>query len=249
MKIEWAGLSDRGRRRASNEDAYLADAGCGLFIVADGMGGHAAGEVAARLAVETVWRVLREEAPSEQVAAAIERAIHEANRAIVERTQKSSELQGMGTTLVLALVDAASAWISHVGDSRAYRIRQDRIELLTRDHSWVSEQVRLGLLSQEEARRHPWRNVVTRALGTREEVEVEVGLEPLRPGDCILLCSDGLNSMLSEEQILEAVRGAGGDLQTACRRLVDLANQRGGEDNVTVLLLGVSGPGKETKTP
>lgn len=240
MRIDWAGLSDRGRRRASNEDAFLADAGRGLFVVADGMGGHAAGEVAARLAVDTVRRVLCEPPAPPDPHAAIERAIQEANRAILERTHEREELQGMGTTLVLALVDAASAWISHVGDSRAYRVRQGRIELLTRDHSWVSEQVRLGLMSQEEARRHPWRNVITRALGSRDEVEVEVGVEPLRSGDRLLLCSDGLNSMAGEEEILDAVRGAGEDLREACRRLVELANAGGGEDNVTVLLLGIA---------
>ena len=240
MKIEWAGLSDRGRRRSSNEDAYLGDDALGLFVVADGMGGHAAGEVASRLAVDTVRRVLGGQAAPPPTPAAIEQAVHEANRAIVERTQERADLQGMGTTLVLALIDSSSAWISHVGDSRAYRIRDGSIELLTHDHSWVSEQVRLGLLSPEEARCHPWRNVVTRALGSRDEVEVEVDVEELRPGDRILLCSDGLNSMLSEEQILDAVRGSGGDLATACRNLVELANQRGGEDNVTVLLVRLS---------
>lgn len=250
MRVDWAALSDRGRRRSTNEDSFLADEARGLYVVADGMGGHAAGEVASRLAVETVQRVLGQLSPrAGEPRAAIERAVREANRVILERTQQSEDLQGMGTTLVLALVDAAAAWISHVGDSRAYRIRRNTIQLLTRDHSWVNEQVRLGLLSPEEARRHPWRNVVTRALGSRDEVEPEVWVDSLRPGDRILLCSDGLNSMLGEEQILETVREAGSNLNEACRRLIDLANQGGGEDNVTVLLLGVSGSLPEPQTP
>jgi len=249
MRIDWAGLSDCGRRRTSNEDAFLADGHLGLFVVADGMGGHAAGEVAARLAVDTVRRVLGESGAGPEPRLTIERAIREANRAIVERTHEHESLEGMGTTLVLALIDTASAWISHVGDSRAYRVREGSLQLLTRDHSWVNEQIRMGLLSQEEARRHPWRNVVTRALGSREQVEAEVGVEDLVPGDRILLCSDGLNSMVKEERILEAIRGAGSDLELACQRLVELANGSGGEDNVTVLLLGVSQAGPGPKTP
>jgi protein phosphatase len=250
MKIDWAGLSDRGRRRATNEDAFLADPGLGLFAVADGMGGHAAGEIASRLAVEAVQQVLRG-APEGQAdpAGRIAEAIRAANQAILARTLQRHDLQGMGTTLVLVLLETRSAWVSHVGDSRAYRIRRDAIELLTHDHSWVGEQVRLGRLSQEEARRHPWRNVVTRALGSQGEVQPDVGHEPLQPGDKILLCSDGLNTMVREEQILEAVRAAGPDLEGACRRLIELANQGGGEDNVTVVLLEVPEPGQEGETP
>jgi protein phosphatase len=240
MKIDWAGLSDRGRRRATNEDSFLADPSLGLFVVADGMGGHAAGEVASRLAVEAVQEVLRGapgagSAPADRIA----EAIHTANQAILARTQQRQDLQGMGTTLVLVLLEESSAWVSHVGDSRAYRIRRDAIDLLTHDHSWVGEQVRLGRLSEEEARRHPWRNVVTRALGSQGEVQPDVGHEPLQAGDRLLLCSDGLNTMVGEEQILDAVRAAGRDLEGACRRLVELANQGGGEDNVTVLLVEV----------
>jgi protein phosphatase len=249
MRIDWAGLSDRGRRRTSNEDSFLADGSLGLFVVADGMGGHAAGEVASRLAVDTVRRVLGETGARPEPRLTIERAITEANRAIVERTQEHEGLEGMGTTLVLALIDASSAWISHVGDSRAYRVRGGALQLLTRDHSWVNEQVRMGLLSQEEARRHPWRNVVTRALGSREQVEAEVGVEELVAGDRILLCSDGLNSMVKEDKILEAIDGAGNDLELACRRLIELANGSGGEDNITVLLLGVSPHTAAPKTP
>jgi protein phosphatase len=250
MKIGWAGLSDRGRRRATNEDAYLADPSLGLFVVADGMGGHAAGEIASRLAVEAVQQVLRGApeggpGPAERIA----EAIHAANEAILARTLQRQDLQGMGTTLVLVLVEPCAAWVSHVGDSRAYRIRCGAIEQLTHDHSWVGEQVRLGRLSQEEARRHPWRNVVTRALGSQGDVQPDVGHETLQTGDRILLCSDGLNTMVSEEQILDAVRGSGPDLAGACRRLVELANQGGGEDNVTVLLLEAQGTDPEAKSP
>lgn len=250
MKIRGIGTSDKGRRRPSNEDSFLADQDQGLFVVADGMGGHAAGEVASRLAVETVERTLRQEgATDEDARESIRRAVRKANEAIVEQTQLRPDLQGMGTTLVMALVENATAWIGHVGDSRAYRIRGDSIELLTRDHSWVSEQMRLGHLSAEEASRHPWRHVITRALGSRDDVEAEVWAEPLHSGDLILLCSDGLNSMADEEQILAAVRAAGGDLQEACRKLIELANASGGEDNITVVLLAAGEGGSSPKTP
>lgn len=250
MKIRGTGSSDPGRRRPSNEDSFLADQEHGLFVVADGMGGHAAGEVASKLAVETVERNLRQASQSEEdTSASIQRAISEANQAIVEQTQARPDLQGMGTTLVMALVENATAWIGHVGDSRAYRIRGDSIQLLTRDHSWVSEQMRLGHLSAEEANHHPWKHVITRALGSREEVEAEVWAEPLRSGDIILLCSDGLNSMSEEQQILDAVCAAQGDLDEACRRLIDLANAGGGEDNITVVLLAAGGKGLSPETP
>jgi protein phosphatase len=250
VRIDWAGLSDRGRRRPTNEDSFLADPALGLFAVADGMGGHAAGEIASRLAVEAVQRALRAGSDGgPDPAGRISAAIQAANRAILARTLQSQDLQGMGTTLVLVLLEPRSAWVSHVGDSRAYRIRRDAIELLTHDHSWVGEQVRLGRLSQEEARRHPWRNVVTRALGSQGEVQADVGHEPVQAGDRILLCSDGLNTMVREEQILEAVVAAGPDLAEACRRLIDLANQQGGEDNVTVVLLQVPEPESEGETP
>jgi protein phosphatase len=250
MKIRGTGSSDQGRRRPSNEDSFLADQEQGLFVVADGMGGHAAGEVASRLAVEMVERTLRQKPdPQENAGASIQHAIREANQAIVEKTQTRPDLQGMGTTLVMAFVENATAWIGHVGDSRAYRIRGDSIELLTRDHSWVSEQMRLGHLSAEEASHHPWRHVITRALGSRDEVEAEVWAEPLRSGDLLLLCSDGLSSMADEQQMLAAVRESGGDLEDACRRLIELANAGGGEDNITVVLVEAAGGGRSPKTP
>ena len=249
MRLEWAALSDRGRRRTTNEDAFLADSGLGLFVVADGMGGHAAGEVASRLAVDTLRQALLELAPLAEPRAALESAVRLANQAIFEQTLQQQDLQGMGTTVVFLLAAPAVAWIGHVGDSRAYRIRAGAIQQLTHDHSWVGEQVRQGLLSPEEARKHPWRNVVTRALGSKDRVEVDLDAEPLRPGDTILLCSDGLNTMLGEEQILDAVRGAGNNLEEACRQLVERANKRGGEDNVTVLLLTASETPREPKTP
>ncbi len=250
MKIRGTGSSDPGRRRPSNEESFLADQERGLFVVAAGMGGHAAGEVASKLAVEIVERNLRQASRAEEdTSALIHRAIKEANQAIVEQTQARPDLQGMGTTLVMALVENATAWIGHVGDSRAYRIRGESIQLLTRDHSWVSEQVQLGHLSAEEADHHPWRHVITRALGSREEVEAEVWAEPLRSGDIILLCSDGLNSMAEEQQILDAVCAARDDLDEACHRLVDLANAGGGEDNITVVLLAAGGEGLSPETP
>jgi protein phosphatase len=239
MKSHAFGKTDIGLRREANQDHFVVDDALGLYAVADGMGGHAAGEVASQIAIEALSEVVRSNGVPETTDDAersLTRALREGNRRIFESVLEREDWRGMGTTIVALLEVGEHALIGHVGDSRAYLLRDGRLERLTEDHSWVSEQVRLGLLTSEEAARHPMRNIVTRALGNREDVEVEVRAQTLRPGDVILLCSDGLNSMLFDDEILEALRSHARDPRAACEDLIDRANARGGEDNVTVIV-------------
>jgi protein phosphatase len=246
MRAAAAGLSDVGRRRETNEDELFLDSGgvYGVFAVADGMGGHAAGEVASRLAIETVvegMRPIQDQKPLAPAEASrrIVQAVEEANRRICESIVGHQDRRGMGTTMVVLVVLEDRALIGHVGDSRAYLLRDGSLRRLTTDHSWVSEQVRMGLMSDAAAQRHPMRNIVTRALGSRAEVAVELSEEPIAPGDTLLLCSDGLNSMLGDEEIEAILRSHGAEPEQACRALVDAANDRGGDDNTTVIVIRI----------
>ena len=246
MRAAAAGLSDVGRRRETNEDELFLDSGgvYGVFAVADGMGGHAAGEVASRLAIETVvegMRPIQDQKPLAPAEASrrIVQAVEEANRRICESIVGHQDRRGMGTTMVVLVVLEDRALIGHVGDSRAYLLRDGSLRRLTTDHSWVSEQVRMGLMSDAAAQRHPMRNIVTRALGSRTEVAVELSEEPIAPGDTLLLCSDGLNSMLGDEEIEAILRSHGAEPEQACRALVDAANDRGGDDNTTVIVIRI----------
>jgi protein phosphatase len=249
VTLRAAGLSDVGRSRETNQDQYVIDATLGLYAVADGMGGHAAGEVASRLAVDALAEAIRAsrdgnagqaEEPELTPPRAVEQlklALNEGNRRICESMLSRAEWRGMGTTMVAMLDLGNCAVIGHVGDSRAYLLRDQRLERLTSDHSLVNEQVKQGLLSDAEARRHPMRNIVTRALGNHPHVDVEVTEVPVQPGDLIMLCSDGLNSMLVDSEIEAALERNRRDPGAACRELVDLANARGGEDNITVVVI------------
>ena len=245
------GLTDVGRKRKHNEDAYLVDTERGLFVVADGMGGHAAGEVASRITVESMQEFIgtsddtsdsswpfgygnRVSSSGNRLTAAVERANEKVMRAVANRP----ELKGMGTTVVAALVDAERATLVHVGDSRAYLFREGDLRRLTDDHSWVQEQVNAGILSEDEAKSHPLKNVVTRALGGAQEPLVDVREEPTRPGDVVLLCSDGLNTMIEDGEIEDCLQRER-VLSTAANELVLEANRRGGVDNVTVILIRV----------
>ncbi len=246
MKLDACGRSDKGRIRPHNEDALLVEPGSGLFAVADGMGGHAAGEVASRLAIEAVRDIMPDGAKSaggEGIDALLRKAIAEANRRIAETIRNRPEYFGMGTTLVIGLVEDDRLWVAHVGDSRAYLLRDNRIRLLTNDHSLVNELVRLGILSREKAATDPRRNVVTRALGSGASVVPDVVQETLRPGDLLLLCSDGLNTMVPDPAIELALSSGGRDLDATCTSLVNAANEAGGEDNVTVVVAGPAGDG------
>jgi protein phosphatase len=201
--------------------------------VADGMGGAQAGEIASRLAASSLTQAEPSEESGQQRVVAL---IQEANRSVYERSSEDESVSGMGTTMTIALVDADNVWIGHVGDSRAYLVRAGRLEQLTEDHSLVAELVRSGKLSPEEAEAHPHRSVITRALGTDPEVEVDAFCVATRPGDIFMLCSDGLTSMVDDETILGLVEDRGDDLTTAAERLIDEANRAGGEDNITVVL-------------
>lgn len=246
MKVSAFGLTDVGRRRESNEDDFLLEPGRGVYAVADGMGGHAAGEIASRLAIETLQEVLqRDDAAAkpmdaEDAAEWLRGAVVEANRRICDSIRLHEERRGMGTTVVALVHSGEAAVVGHVGDSRMYLLRGGELVRMTSDHSWVNEQVKLGLMNDDTAQRHPMRNIVTRALGSRPDVLVDLTSLQIRPGDVFLLCSDGLNTMLSDEQIHEAMLAHRRDPEAACRALVELANRHGGDDNVTVVVACVA---------
>jgi PPM family protein phosphatase len=227
---EEAVRTDTGRQRNANEDSYFTRAP--LFVVADGMGGAQAGEVASKAAVES----FPEELPAAPPERMLEETIEGANRTIHELARKDPGLAGMGTTTTAAIVDleGEAVAIGHVGDSRAYRLRGGRFEQLTRDHSLVEEMRRKGQITDAQAEDHPQRSIITRALGPEPEVQVDVQTVPAQDGDVFLICSDGLTTMLDDEQIARLLTRAT-SLQAAVRALVDEANRAGGRDNITVL--------------
>jgi PPM family protein phosphatase len=223
-------VTDTGRRRLGNEDAYVFKPP--FFAIADGMGGARAGEIAAGQAAATL-----EEGPEPSGAEGIVSLIEEANRRIWERSLEDPDTTGMGTTLTAALVDAQAGRIviGHVGDSRAYLYREGALEQLTTDHSLVVELVESGILTPEEAERHPQRSAITRAVGTEPTVDIDAFSVDAEPGDLFLICSDGLTDMLTADE-LEAILEKAGDPKRAAEALVAAANARGGEDNITVVL-------------
>ncbi|HEV2723153.1 MAG TPA: Stp1/IreP family PP2C-type Ser/Thr phosphatase [Thermoleophilaceae bacterium] len=231
--VEQAGLTDVGRQREANEDNFV----CGpLFAVADGMGGAQAGEVASRMAVDVLVRGDHDGGTPEE---RLTRVIRRANTQIHELAERDESRRGMGTTATAAIVEGRDVTVGHVGDSRAYRLRDGELEQLTRDHSLVAELVRSGQLSEEAAENHPQRSVITRALGPEAEVEVDAHSHVACDGDVYLLCSDGLTSMISGAEIAGILRAAG-SLEEAARNLVRAANQSGGKDNITVVLFRVA---------
>jgi PPM family protein phosphatase len=237
-----AGLSDPGRKRRRNEDAYVLEPP--LFAVADGMGGAQAGELASSLAAAA----LRDDsgAAGEDGERRVDELIQEANRRVYQRQSRDAAASGMGTTMTVALVEDGTVAIGHVGDSRAYLIRGRSLEQLTEDHSLVAELVRSGKLSPEEAEAHPQRSVITRALGTDPNVDVDTFSVETKPGDVFLLCSDGLTSMVGDEAILSEIERNRGDLRAAAKALVRAANRGGGEDNITVVFFEIAGADEDT---
>ncbi|HSW50922.1 MAG TPA: Stp1/IreP family PP2C-type Ser/Thr phosphatase [Bryobacteraceae bacterium] len=235
-----AAATDRGRVRPANEDSVLADQQAGILIVADGMGGHAAGEVASDIAVRIIAGGLREALASgraeEDVPGLLRRVIGQANLAIRERGDCDPSLRGMGTTLAMALVCQGRLWLAHVGDSRVYQLRDGRIRRLTEDHSLVCQMVRAGQITPEEARKHHLRNVITRSLGFEANALPEIQEAEWAPGDYLLLCSDGLTNLIDDSEIAVVVNGRGPDLTAACRELIALANERGGADNISAVV-------------
>ncbi|HEU6445604.1 MAG TPA: Stp1/IreP family PP2C-type Ser/Thr phosphatase [Gaiellaceae bacterium] len=230
------GLSHAGRKRRHNEDSYVIEPP--LFAVADGMGGAKAGEVASGLAAAALKEPGEDGASGEERVAAL---IREANRRVFRRAAEDQEAAGMGTTMTVALVESDRVAIGHVGDSRAYLVRDGRLEQLTDDHSLVAELVRSGRLTPEEAEIHPQRSVITRAVGTEPDVDVDTFSVQGNAGDLFLICSDGLTDMVDEGTILQAVEGNRGDLDEAAKVLVGAANRGGGEDNITVVVFELSG--------
>ncbi|SMB94658.1 protein phosphatase [Thermanaeromonas toyohensis ToBE] len=227
-------LTHTGLIRPDNEDAFLVDTEKGLLAVADGMGGHQAGEVASFLALRALAEKLKEELVEDPLAKLLA-AVHFANEVVYRSACQSPELSGMGTTLTAAWVVGSQAFLAHVGDSRAYLFRGGRLEVLTHDHSYVGELVRSGDLTVEQARLHPHRNILTRALGTEAEVIVDTRVVGLHTGDRLLLCTDGLPEVVKDEEIAEVLSSRTG-LKEAVQSLVRLALERGGPDNVTVVL-------------
>ena len=234
--ISWS-LSDVGRKRAGNEDSYLERPTCGLFAVADGMGGHSGGERASRIAVEVMDREVAgaEATAASSAAERLRNAARAAGAAIYDASQADAAFSGMGTTLTALLIQQGRAHIAHVGDSRCYRLRDGKCSLLTYDHSWVSEQVRAGLLSEEDARTSRFKHVITRSVGFEREVEVDTRSLVLEAGDCFLLCSDGLSNYLEAEEMARLLNSR--FYRDVPSLLVELANERGGEDNITVVLV------------
>lgn len=246
--------TDVGKKRRINEDNFCCDFDLGLFVVADGMGGHAAGEVASRIAVEEVLAVLRQcqgdegwtwpnyyDASLSLAANKLRFAIHIANERIRKATRNSSECRGMGTTVVAAIISHNQCYIAHVGDSRAYLFRDSELVALTSDHSWVNEQLKQGFITVETARNHPFRNVITQALGSGADIRVDSLELELQHGDLLLLCSDGLNSMLADAEIAHIVtEQAEAPLDAMTHHLIEAAKERGGDDNITVAMMRVA---------
>ncbi len=229
-----AGVTDRGRMRRANEDFFVMRPEAGAFVVCDGMGGAAAGETASHLAAETAAAALAKRKPGP---ATIREAVRLANSAVYERARQDRRLEGMGTTLVALSVSGSAAWVGHVGDSRCYRWRGGTLERLTQDHSLVEEQIRIGRMTREQARRSPMQNVITRAVGTRAEVVADVQEFPLQREDLFLIASDGLTRELTDATIAGVLADAGSDLQVVCAALVAAANAAGGRDNITCVLV------------
>ena len=260
IQLDAAAVSDRGLKRSSNEDSVLCDPPRGLFAVADGMGGHASGEVASRLAIETVQREWRSAARGRPAQGSPDREQHDhdsllrdvvaaANHAVMERSRSCDLFAGMGTTLLVAVLHGMTLHYAHVGDSRLYRLRNQRLSLLTRDHTVAQWRLELGLCTAAEARVSAGAHRLTRAIGMDPDCGVEVAACACEPGDGFLLCSDGLNHELEDDAIEREWRNAlrrDESADTLYRVLIDHANQAGGRDNISVLALHLRAQGQST---
>ena len=252
MDIFWAACSDPGLCRAQNEDSFCARPELGLYVVADGVGGNAGGDVASQLVVEVITREIQQgvttgaftaesnilEVPKQINRKRLSLSVKAANKNIAERTSSAPILRGMATTVAAVLVEEFSMVVAHVGDSRVYLHRNGHLRRLTDDHSWVAEQMRAGVLSEKEAHNHPLRNVVTRVLSGENSVDVQVADFDLLDGDRVLLCSDGLSSVLSD-QIISTMLSEQKERQYLCDELVRRVNNSGGPDNVTIVMFDV----------
>jgi len=248
LRIEVAGQTDVGRKRSHNEDNFAIMAEYGLYVVADGMGGHASGEIASKMAVDTLQEFFAATAddPERTWPYKMDRSRgYEENRLITgiklcnlriyEQAQRNAKQRGMGTTLVALFSVEDGVYIAHVGDSRVYRVRERRIEQLTEDHSLLNDYKKMKRLTEEEIQNFPHKNVIVRALGMKDTVKVDTRFEAPKVGDIMLLCSDGLCGPVTDEQLLDIVQGSR-DLPTASQRLIETANENGGPDNITCVL-------------
>ena len=250
LRVKSYGSTDVGLLRTHNEDCFAVSDRNQLYVLADGMGGHNHGEVASRIAVDSIFESVPDslsndgtlpvtyDAKLSRHSNCLKTSIHSAHDQVLGAIREDGSLLGMGTTIVSALHHDRTMSVAHVGDSRGYRLRHGHLELLTQDHTWVNEQVVAGYLSEEQAKSHPLKNVVTRALGGDSDIVVDVLETQAQPGDLFLLCSDGLTTMLNDEEIHERLVTSD-SLEDTCRRLIQDANARGGFDNITVVLLQV----------
>jgi PPM family protein phosphatase len=249
MELKAYGLTHVGRQRQHNEDSFLVENDARLYLVADGMGGHAAGEIASRIAVDSISEFVLHTKEEEgtwphaydehykRLTNRLMAAVRIANTRVLEAMRKDARLRGMGTTVVACLADEETMSVAHVGDSRVYLIRDNQLSRVTNDHSWVFEQVQAGMLTEAEAEKHPLRNVITRALGGALQVSPDASEIEMKHGDVFLLCSDGLTGMVPEDEILRLVTKNESNLEQACQELIDTANERGGIDNITAVLI------------
>ena len=231
MTLTAVALTDIGRIRNRNEDSFLLDPDASLFAVADGMGGHAAGDVASQTAIAAFAAAFSE-------TRSLIVALQSANRAVIERGVAEPGKAGMGTTLTAVHIMGRSMLVGHVGDSRLYRLRSHSLQQLTRDHTVAEEMIARGALTRIDAMQHPANSILTRSLGSRAEVEVDELREDLESGDVLLLCSDGLTAMVTDDELL-TILAQSSSLEERARDLIGAANSRGGVDNITVLLIGV----------
>jgi serine/threonine protein phosphatase PrpC len=252
MEFYSAGASDVGIKREINEDAFLCDDELGLWVVADGMGGHAAGEVASQEAVDTIHGVVRrdkakldlrrvpcDEQTLQQAARVLEGAVQAATYLVFGMAELDSNKAGMGTTISALMAVGHHVVTAQVGDSRIYRLSGNTVEQLTEDHTLINWQIKQGLITEEEAKQSRHRNVITRAVGNREYVQVDLGVQLVKPGDQFLLCSDGLHTYLREDEICGLAQGGGA---RSVSHFIQLANRRGGRDNITAVLVEIGPP-------
>ncbi|MBI2339786.1 MAG: Stp1/IreP family PP2C-type Ser/Thr phosphatase [Deltaproteobacteria bacterium] len=250
LKLASYGLTDVGRKRTHNEDSILVNDDLSLYIVADGMGGHSGGEFASRMAVTTMEEVVKNinSDPEATVISGVNTedadagdrlryAIETASGKIYDQSLYDQSLKGMGTTTVAAVFSEGQLYIANVGDSRAYLFHANKIKQITTDHSLVTEQIRAGILNENDARKHKLKNIITRSVGYQEQVECDVKKFDLHLGDKLLLCTDGLSNMVDDREIERIV--VGHPMKEACKKLIDSANEKGGEDNITVLIVEV----------
>ena len=248
-----AGKTDTGLKREHNEDYIAWDAERGLALLADGMGGHKAGDVASRMSVESIEQSLLaameqplpegggEEGPS-PLAGLLQQAVEKANDAVFAAGEENAQQKGMGTTLVALLLHGDRVLVAHVGDSRLYRLHGRELSAVTRDHSLVRQMLEEGIMSEEEAHDSPFTHVITQAVGVRAAVDAEVQELEAVPGDVYLLCSDGLTDLVDDSEIEATLVAAQGNWERAAQHLVDLANQHGGRDNISVVIVGIGPP-------